>query len=426
MHPGTETPLERGYLAFLAEVATILGEPLPYEATLQRVCDAAVRTVADVATMYLYDENDELKVVAGAHVISDRSERLRRRAVALLDDPAGPRWWFESVIRIGKSLLVSQIDEASLVSAGGNPKFTEFILETGVRSFIIVPFIAMRGVIGALALVYTDHSGLRYDYDALAIAQDLGRRLGSVVGKVKLHETAVDVSTRFQLAALPKSFPNIAGFELDSLYEPASSEMMVGGDWFDAFALPGGRLGLSVGDISGHGAQAAAFMGSIRDSLRVAMYLESDLAKVIDAADTLIRSEDEDVFATACVAVVDPARRTLSCLTAGHPGPLCWSGRDQRVTDPFRMRGLPLGFGDLASPERPDTLNLNVGDFIVFFTDGVVEGDRDYLGGEALLLEAIARPQVRESPHPAVAIRGAVTPLRHPDDLAILTIYVRG
>jgi len=412
MEPGNGTPLERRSLAFLAEVGTILGEPLPYEATLQRVCDAAVRTVADVATMYLYDENDELQVVAAAHVIGERSERLRRRAVALLNDPKGPRWWFESIIREGKGLLVPQIDPASLASAGGNPQFVQFILDTGVRSFIIVPLTALRGVLGALALVYTDYSGLSYDNDALAVA------------KAKLHETAVDVSTRFQLAALPKSLPCISGIELDSLYEPASSGMLVGGDWFDAFALPGGRLGISVGDISGHGVEAAAFMGSLRDALRIAMYLETDLGKLLDAADTLFRNDGaQGTFATANVSVIDPQRRTLSCAAAGHPGPLCWSQRLSAVVDPFRKRGLPLGFRDMsASADTSQTVDLDDLSFVVFFTDGLVEADRDYLRGEARLIEAVTRESVRTSAHPARAIREAVAPERHPDDLAILTI----
>ena len=427
MHPpGDEAPFERRYLTFLAEVGTILGEPFTYEETLQRVCDAAVRTVADVATMYLYDENDELQVAGAAHVVSERSERLRRRAIVLLDDPKGPRWWFESVIREAKGLLVSQIDPATLVAAGGSPGFTQFIADLGVRSFLIVPLVALRGVLGALALVYTDHSGLRYERDALVLAEDLGRHLGAAIGKAKLHETAVDVSSRFQRAALPKSLPKLSGFELDSLYEPAGIEMMVGGDWFDAFELPDGRLGLSVGDISGHGVEAASFMGGLRDAIRVAMYLENDTLKVLGAADALIRHEAAPgVFATANIAIVDPIRRTLSCTAAGHPGPICWNQRSQAVTDPFRKRGLPLGFRDLASPDDgAETLQLDDESFVVFFTDGLVEGERDYVDGEARLMEIVARATIRQATHPARAIREAMTSARHFDDLAILTLRV--
>jgi hypothetical protein len=428
MHSGPgshDTPLERRYLAFLAEVGTILGEPLPYEATLQRICVAAVQTVADVSTMYLYDTNGELQVVGAAHVVAERSERLRRRAVALLHDPKGPRWWFESVIRGGRGLLIPQIDEATIGFAGGSPEYVDFIRETGVRSFVIVPLLAQDEVIGALALVYTDQSGLQYDRDALILAEDLGRRCGAALGQAKLHETAMHVSSTFQLAALPKSLPSVRGYDIDSLYEPAASEMMVGGDWFDAFELPGRRIGISVGDISGHGVHAAAFMGTLRSGLRIAMLLESDMLKVLAAADELLKQESgKDMYATANIAIVDVATRTICSAAAGHPGPLHWSERAQTVTDPFVVRGLPLGIRNLASAQDPQTLDLGNGDFLVFFTDGLVESEHDYLGGQARLMEVMADRSIREDAHPAHAIRRAVAPERHPDDLVVLTLTV--
>jgi stage II sporulation SpoE-like protein/GAF domain-containing protein len=422
--PGPDTPLERRYLTFFAEVGSIFGEALPYDATLQRICDAAAQTVADTATMYLFDENDELQVVAAAHVLPERSERLRRRTVELMNDPRGPRSWFEAGVRKAKSLLVPQIDVDSIRSAGGISQYVEFILDTGVRSFLIVPLIAQEKVLGAIALVYTDYSNLHYDAAALALAEDLGRRCGAAIGTAKVNERAKDVSTRFQLAALPKSLPKLSGIALDSLYEPASSEMLIGGDWFDAFELPGGRLGISIGDISGHGVDAAAFMGSLRDALRIAMYMETDLLKVLAAADVLIAQETETgVFATAMIAVVDTGRNTLTCAAAGHPGPLCWNEREQSVTDPFTDRGLPLGYRALdESAQMAETIDLEGGAFVVFFTDGLLEAEHDYLRGEDRLVEAISDRSVREAAHPASRIRDAVTPERHPDDLAVLTL----
>ena len=419
-----DTPLDRRYLAFFAEVGSIFGEALPYDATLRRICEAAAQTVADTATMYLFDENDELQVVAAAHVLPERSERLRHRTVALMNDPHGPRTWFEATVRRGKSLLVPRIDAASVQSAGGNSQYVQFILDTGVRSFIIVPLIAQEQVLGAMALVYTDYSDLHYDSEALVLAEDLGRRCGAAIGIAKLHETARDVSTRFQLAALPKTLPRMPGFKLDSLYEPASSEMLVGGDWFDAFELPDERLGVSIGDISGHGVEAASFMGSLRDALRIAMFMEPDLLKVLAAADVLIKQETQKgIFATASIAVVDSGRRTLTVAAAGHPGPICWNEREQTVTDPFTERGLPLGFRDLAPPQQAaQTIALERGAFVVFFTDGLLEAEHDYLRGQERLLETVARKSVREADHPAGEIRASVTPERHPDDLAVLTL----
>lgn len=423
--PGSdETPLERRYLTFFAEVGSIFGETLPYDATLQRICEAAARTVADTATMYLFDDNDELQVVAAAHVLPERSERLRHRTVALMNDPQGPRTWFEAAVRRAKSLLVPHIDADTVKSAGGSAQYVQFILDTGVRSFIIVPLTAQDEVLGAIALVYTDYSNLHYNSDALNLAEDLGRRCGAAIATAKVHETAMDVSTRFQLAALPKSVPQVPGLEFDSLYEPASHEMLVGGDWFDAFELPNDRLGISIGDISGHGVNAAAFTGSLRDALRIAMLMERDLLKVLDAADVLITQETEKgIFATALIAVIDKRTRALSCVAAGHPGPLCWNEREQAVTDPFIERGLPLGYRDLcASHQSVQTIALEPGTFAVFFTDGLVEAQHDYLRGQEQLVEGIGRRSIREAAHPAREIRALLTPGPHPDDLALLTL----
>lgn len=423
-----ETSLERRYLNFLAEVGQILGEPLPYEATLQRVCDAAVRTVADTATMYLYDDDGELQLVAASHFIAGRSQPLRRRASTMLRDPAGPRAWIESTIRNGKAVLVSHIDEASINSIAVSPEHAKYLRDAGVASFVLVPLVTQQPeVLGALGLVYTKESGFHYDEEALILAEDLAGRCAAAIAKTKQHEMAVDVSTRFQIAALPKSLPQIPNLELDWYYEPASSAMLVGGDWFDAFTLSDGRIGLTVGDVSGHGVEAAVEMASLRDALRIAMLMEPDLAKVLNAADLLVRQETgTNIFATANISVLDMRERTLTSIAAGHPGPLCWYENTRVVEDPFLDRGLPLGFREMAAAQSSaETIDLEECSFIVYFTDGLVEAERDYLSGEARLAQAIAQRSIREALHPARKIRAAVAPERHPDDLAVMTLRVQ-
>ncbi len=423
-----ETSLERRYLNFLAEVGQILGEPLPYEATLQRVCDAAVRTVADTATMYLYGDDGQVQLVAASHFIAGRSEPLRRRTSSMLRDSAGPRAWIESVIRKGTGMLVSHIDDASLDLLAVSPQHAAYLRHAGVASFVLVPLVTQPPeVLGALGLVYTKESGFHYDEEALILAEDLARRCAAAIAKAKMHDMAVDVSTRFQLAALPKSLPEIPGLQLDSYYEPASSAMLVGGDWFDAFTLSDGRIGLTVGDVSGHGVEAAVVVASLRDALRIAMLMEPDLTKVMNAADLLVRQETgTNTFATANISVLDMHARTLSCLAAGHPGPLCWNESTGAVTDPFLDRGLPLGFREMATSQASaQTIELEENSFIAYFTDGLVEAERDYLTGEARLAQAIAQRSIREASRPARAIRAAVVPKRHPDDLAVMTLRVQ-
>jgi len=324
-------------------------------------------------------------------------------------------------------MLVPRLDEATIEKVAAGAEHAKYLRDAGVSSFIVVPLIAPQGEkLGALGLVYTKDSGLHYDDDALILAEDLAGRCAAAITKAKMHETAIDVSTRFQLEALPKSLPDVAGIQLDSFYEPASSALLVGGDWFDAFMLSGGKIGITIGDVSGHGVKAAAVMSNIRSALRIAMLMEPNLATVLQAADLLIRQElGSSAFATANIGVLDVGARTLSCVAAGHPGPLCWDESTRTVSDPFRERGLPLGFRNLAeSQDAAQTVNLKECSFVVFFTDGLVEFEHDYLGAEARLTEAMAQRSVREAKHPARAIREAVVPQRHPDDLAVLTLRV--
>jgi hypothetical protein len=78
-----------------------------------------------------------------------------------------------------------------------------------------------------------------------------------------------------------------------------------------------------------------------------------------------------------------------------------------------------------SSPDAAETIDLVESSFVVYFTDGLVEAERDYLTGEARLTQAIAQRSIREAANPAREIRAAVAPERHPDDLAVMTLRVQ-
>jgi serine phosphatase RsbU (regulator of sigma subunit) len=220
--------------------------------------------------------------------------------------------------------------------------------------------------------------------------------------------------------------PARPGVALDAYYEPAEAELLIGGDWYDAFNLPDGRMGISIGDVTGHGVEAAAFMGSLRDALRTALYGDPDLARALDIADYLIGEEfPEERFATAVLSIFDPQTHTLSCASAGHPGPLLWVPSTGEVIDPFVSRGLPLGMRRFTRiTQQTGTIELESGCVAVYFTDGLVEWHRDYVEGEAALRQALLDESVRTAPHPAKALRRAVVQGKHQDDIAVLVLRV--
>jgi len=138
----------------------------------------------------------------------------------------------------------------------------------------------------------------------------------------------------------------------------------------------------------------------------------------------MLRSEgDEEFFTTALVALIDPSRQTLCCASAGHPGPLVWMGTGEAI-DPFGERGLPLGLRDIAPAlQTSQTLNVHAAAFAAFFTDGLLEWNRDIASSWSALHQAIEQQAVREGAHPAKMLRDAViTGPGHQDDVAVLTV----
>ncbi len=230
-------------------------------------------------------------------------------------------------------------------------------------------------------------------------------------------------SRAFQAAALPHLLPSLPGLTFSAVYEPAEAEALVGGDWFDAFRLPDGRIVLSVGDVIGSGLDASITMSAVRQAIRGAAQVFPDPAAVLDAADRALRSEQPDRIVTAFVAVFDPLTLALTFASAGHPFPLV-RHRDGSITE-LAAIDLPIGLRDEERRDRSVNghVTLSDGALLVLYTDGLTESTRDAIEGEHRLREALSSPEVFEAADPAVAIRTAVLTAAT-DDVAILTLRV--
>ena len=228
-----------------------------------------------------------------------------------------------------------------------------------------------------------------------------------------------EASLAFQNAALPQMLPTLAGMTFNAMYEAAGEDALVGGDWYDAFRLPDGRVVISVGDVIGNGLAAAVTMSAARQAIRGAAQVFPEPAAVLDAADRALRSEQPDRIVTAFLGILDPLTLTLTYASAGHPPPLLRCA-DASVVE-LAGSDLPLGlreYGrlggdvDIVLPERA---------LLVLYTDGLTESTRDVIEGERRLRAALARPDVYDAPNPAIAIRRAVLS-EAGDDVAILTV----
>lgn len=180
-----------------------------------------------------------------------------------------------------------------------------------------------------------------------------------------------------QSGLLPSRLPRAAWMRLAAKYRPAEANLLIGGDFYDAVLLDDGRLSMVIGDVSGHGAPAAAKAAGLRFAWRTMVQVDPEPTAVLSVLNAQIGSPDERIagrFASLLHAVVSPDGRVVLS-PAGHPAPFLLTAEGcvrVEIPDP----GPPLGvFDDAEWP--PVTLQIPEGGTLFFYTDGIVEARRD-------------------------------------------------
>jgi len=219
-------------------------------------------------------------------------------------------------------------------------------------------------------------------------------RLTSAIAEEVAHRERlnreVEIAREVQERLFPQKLPPVAGLDYCGKCRPA---LGVGGDYYDFLALPGGRLGIALGDVSGKGIAAALMMASLEASLRAeAMRGTDDLAAVVQNVNRLVYDATaENRYATFFYAQYDPSRRCLSYVNAGHNPPMLFRKRERE----WRIERLEAGgtvIGLLPQfPYRQAGIALEAGDLLVIYTDGVSEamnpGNEEW--GEERMMEAV-------------------------------------
>lgn len=231
-----------------------------------------------------------------------------------------------------------------------------------------------------------------------------------------------DMVTILQRALLPQRLPVVAGVRLDACYVPAYSGADVGGDWYDVFSISDRLLGVSVGDVAGHGLRAATVMGQARQALRTASHVDDDPATALGHVNRLFCRSESSVLLTAFFATLDLSDGRMRYALAGHPPPMMV--RTGGEVESLPGRGLMLGIEPRAIFETHE-LMLDEGSAIVLFTDGLVEMSRDYIAGQEELRQAIEAEYRDASQNIAQAIVKRVVGGRSArDDIALLFLCV--
>lgn len=228
-----------------------------------------------------------------------------------------------------------------------------------------------------------------------------------------------------QRALLPSAMPTMPGCEFAALWEPATD---FGGDCYDVLRLGGGRVGVSIADVTGHGLPAAFLMSNLQASVRAFAAEQLSPRNVAEGINrALCRNPALRTFATLFYAVIDTVERTLTFSNAGHNPPILV--RPDGSVDRLSVGGLVLGVKDNARYEQRET-RIAAGDRIVLFTDGLNEAESpagDDFGDERLV-ETVVTHRGLPAPILLDTIFGRVrefTGGRFADDATLITIAIR-
>ncbi|GGR84708.1 hypothetical protein GCM10010284_17370 [Streptomyces rubiginosohelvolus] len=326
------------------------------------------------------------------------------------------------------------------LSSGG------LVLDEGT---LVVPLRAGGGILGLVTFdrcAGPDASGrppapdraTTFDNGEVALADELAARAAVCIDNARRYTRERTASLALQRQLLPHHLPPQSAVRTAYRYLPADDVTGVGGDWFDVIPLSGTRVGLVVGDVVGHGLQAAATMGRLRTSVRAFAQLDMPPDELLTRLDDLVgqpAEEPPDAYggavetydvttgATCLYAVYDPVSRRCVMARAGHLPPAVVDP-DGAVSFPDLPAGPPLGLGGL--PFESMEFELPVGSLLALFTDGLVEArDHDISHGLDTLGRVLADRSASLEELCDRAVSELVPDGTSADDTALLLVRTR-
>jgi stage II sporulation SpoE-like protein/GAF domain-containing protein len=407
---------ESAWEPLFARLTERLVEVLSLQETIDVMLEAIVPAFADWMSVYLErPEGGGFEVIAMRHWDEKRMPLVRELIGTSFATESSAT---ASVLRTGRSILLQQYPE-DLRKRAILPQYAEHLRALGLRSAIVVPFRRGDKIIGAVHVIRGDTEA-NFDEHDLALVEGLARRITPAIFNAEAYEHERMVARRFQEAALSASLPAIAGVEIDAVYEAARTGATIGGDWYDVFPIDEERVLVTVGDVAGHGLEAATRMSILRQSLRAFSLTSTSPVRLITLLRRLMEKECSDSFATALVGVLSRTTGVLEYLSAGHPSPLLRQASGA-VEELAAGRCVMLGVGEPRTPAAA-SVTLGAGTLLVLFTDGLTESTRNILEGERKLREVVGSPAVGNARNPAHEIYRTMLPAGSFDDTAVLTI----
>lgn len=392
----TDRTQARERLMLLFEAGSRIGATLDVTRTAQELAEIAVPRLADFVTVDLYETilrgtdpwagpplGGDLVRCGQQSTHEGCPESVYAIHERLFLHPAYPA---ARSLASGRTVLES-VGEESAEWIGGDPDRAAKVRAFGLCSMLAVPIVASGVKLGAATFIRLERRDA-FEPEDIRLAEEFVDRAAVYIDNARRYTREHVAALSLQRTLLPHGLRRGASLDVATRYRPANAAGTaggVGGDWFDVIPLSGARTALVVGDVVGHGINAAATMGRLRTAVHTLadMDLEPDelLAHLDDLVVKLIDEEEQDecgtqdaaaaiLGATCLYAVYDPVTARCTLARAGHPPPAIVTP-DGEVTFPELPAGPPLGLGTL--PFESAELVLPGGSLVALYTDGLIE-----------------------------------------------------
>ncbi|MEU5783096.1 ATP-binding SpoIIE family protein phosphatase [Micromonospora lupini] len=448
-------PLVRDSSGVVEQVVFTRGHSAVRDSAGQIVGILTVAAETTHVTEQLQSLSEVAAALAGTLTLDDVARVALRHTITTFDadrvafvvDEGGGGW---RMVRRVRGELMDEADErlpplwrrapadwsspVALAARSGEPSFTrdgQPLRETAVdrhdqkvRSMAVLP-LGTSVIRGGLTVGYqVPHTWSAAERALLAASAEL---IGQAAERARRFETQHGTAQLLQRSMLPEHLPDLPRLRIAARYDPGVDGNAAGGDFYDAFLLPTGALGVVLGDVAGHDVQAAARMGQVRAALRALALADPAPDAVLAGLDRLVTSlgveaGTHELFVTVAFGVIDAERRELTLASAGHPAPLirrCAADGRSHAEYVDLPTGPPLGLGG-----RPTTVTVAFppGDTLLLFSDGVVERRRQSLtAGLDALGDAVAKAGTSD-PRALCAVATAAVSGGTEDDVAVLAV----
>ncbi len=388
-----------------ARVGKALSSSLKLKEALDLIADLAQQMQhADCAVVVVKDETSREAAVASqrgvCHKVENPVEVTLRLAKQVLDSRS--------------PIIIDDLEQTGWIDC-------DFTHESCLRSAICAPMIYESDVLGAIA-IYSYHKAGFEEWDT-KLLEGFASHAAVAIHNALSYERESTIADILQRTFMSESTLTTDKFEITQVYEPASNEALVGGDFYDAFEMADGRTALVIGDVSGKGLRAAVHTAMIKYTLRA--YLNEGHSPGT-ALRLLNRTADQfsenAAFVTLFVGVLDSSTAELTYASAGHE-PAIYIHNETRLSLP--ATGIPLGIDTDADYEE-GRIVLQPGSTLLLYTDGISEARSDgfVLGAEGIeqqlaVCESLTSEDVAKCVH-RMALEYAGGELK--DDAAILAV----